>query len=89
MLEAALFLHRPSHYDTHRRCSSTLKCVVMALCGNLDCIHIKCHGLFHFEMEIRQIGQLVCFIQIRCISESAVGSLIESCYFLQSSGRPF
>lgn len=52
MLVAALFLHRPSHYDTDRRWANTLKCGVPTFCGTLCCIHIKSYNLFNFEIEI-------------------------------------
>lgn len=53
MLVAALLLHRPTLYDTRRRCSNILKCIVLALCGNLCLILMKSHSLFNFEIEIR------------------------------------
>lgn len=74
------------------------KCLVLALCYNLHCIHVGscwclfgvclcprvCHGLFRgFEPWL--IGRLVCTVQIRCTA--GIDGRVPDCMLFSSSMR--
>lgn len=103
MLAACFSLHCPiiSSLLLMANRQTLTKCVVLALCHNLQCVHVGSWWVFFFFLwaclcpwvcpwvfrgfEPCQIGQLVCTVQIRCTA--GIDGEVPNCMLLISSMR--